>query len=92
MIENRKTEELLSFIQWAGKERKLTEEVERAEGALEAMIDIAERFEDSGFKKSAKRLYKEIESTQLEVIKAKLEINELQRKMLEFQLKEMKED
>lgn len=92
MIQNKKSEELLRFIQWANEERELMEEVERADEALKTMIDIAERFEDFGFKKAAKRLYKEIELTQIGKIKTELEINKLRIKMLEFQLKEMQED
>ncbi len=92
MPENRKAEELLSYIYWVDKESELKEEVENFERSLKILIDEAENAECRGLAKLAKALYEEIERYQVGKIKAELEINKLQRKMLEFQLKEMREE
>lgn len=92
MPENRKAEELLSYIYWVDKESELKEEVENFERSLKILIDEAENAECRRLAKLANALYEEIERYQVGKIKAELEINKLQRKMLEFQLKEMREE
>lgn len=92
MIENRKTEELLSFVYWVDKERELKQEVRRFETSIKILNDEAKEAEDRGLVKWAKVLYAELESYQVGKIKTELEINKIQRKILEFQLKEMQED
>lgn len=92
MIQNKKSEELLSFVQWANEERELMEEVRRFEMSIRILIEEAKEAEDRKLIQWAKVLYKEIERYQIGKIKTELEINKLRIKMLKFQLKEMKED
>lgn len=90
MIQNKKSEELLSFIQLANEERELMEEVRRFEMSIRILIEEAKEAEDRKLIQWAKVLYKEIERYQIGKIKTELEINKLRIKMLKFQLKEWK--